>query len=129
MRPAVTLALAAAFVLPAVTATGSTAATAPQTVESAYAHARTCLLAHGAVHVWRRPAGGEVEFRGAPLDGLTGKPTRHDWVYATYSTDRSPVLYVARVLTLAYSLALAERRVFYRCTHVAGVPNGHTRVP
>jgi hypothetical protein len=123
MRPAVTLALAAAFLLPAVAATG------PQTVESAFGRARTCLLAHGAAHVWRRPAGGQVQFRGAPLDGLTGKPTRHDWVYSTSSTDRSRVLYVANVLTFAYSLAFAQRRVFYRCTHVAGVPNRHTRVP
>lgn len=129
MRPAVTLVLAAAFVLPAVTATGSTAENAPQTVGSAFAHARTCLLAHGAAHVWRRPAGGQVQFRDAPFDGLAGKPTRHDWVYATYSTDHSPVLYVARVLTFTYSLALTERRVFYRCTRVAGVPSGHTRVP
>jgi hypothetical protein len=95
----------------------SAAAIQPVPVKIAFAHARSCLLAHGAVRVTfvKRIDGGEAHY-----PRLTSVPS---WSYGALRFKGSATVYVASVEAVAGPLKTTRRRAFYSCTVVAGVHN------
>jgi hypothetical protein len=92
------------------------------TVNTAFKHAQTCLLSHGAVTVKRVGAGGVVRYPDVDAP--------QTWSYDTSTDNATGVTLVAGESSVTDGqLVGEERKSFVACVYVFGVPNGTTNIP